>query len=164
MAVVPGKHDFYFGPQALLSFARFLAKPDRENPDGVQMLGANLVVRTEYSKTHTPLPDEYRELPFKKKSDLIQPVNVNDKDSVLPWMRFARFQISLDGVDDPSPKTPKDVENVIESIKVCIIESETGHPENFKDPRIDACPRKGLVDHWDFDQGKSYDMLPGKCS
>src|SRR2546425_6915155 len=41
-AVVPGKHDFYFGAERVRELARFMATI----PQPVQMLGANLVIKT----------------------------------------------------------------------------------------------------------------------
>lgn len=56
-AVVPGRHDFYFGPERLRELAGFLA----EGSNGyVRMLGANLVIATTWKDDHKPLPDTER--------------------------------------------------------------------------------------------------------
>src|SRR5689334_9941186 len=46
-AIVPGKHDFYYGAERVRSLARFLARTEKEyDYHAVQMLGANLVLQT----------------------------------------------------------------------------------------------------------------------
>lgn len=45
-AVVPGRHDFYFGTERVRQLARFMAGIDKEGYQPVQMLGANLVIKT----------------------------------------------------------------------------------------------------------------------
>jgi hypothetical protein len=45
-AVVRGKHDFYFGTERLRQSARFMAGIGQTGYKPVQMLGANLVIRT----------------------------------------------------------------------------------------------------------------------
>lgn len=45
-AVVPGKHDFYFGTERVRQLARFMAGINKEGYQPVQMLGANLVIKT----------------------------------------------------------------------------------------------------------------------
>jgi hypothetical protein len=46
-AVVPGKHDFYFGTERVRQLARFMAGINKDdNYQPVQMLGANLVVKS----------------------------------------------------------------------------------------------------------------------
>ena len=45
-AVVPGKHDFYFGSERVRQLARFMAGIGQPGYQPVQMLGANLVIQT----------------------------------------------------------------------------------------------------------------------
>lgn len=45
-AVVPGKHDFYYGTERLRQLARFMAGVSGDGYKPVQMLGSNIVVRT----------------------------------------------------------------------------------------------------------------------
>jgi hypothetical protein len=45
-AVVPGKHDFYYGTERVRQLARFMAGIDQKGYTPVQMLGANLVIKT----------------------------------------------------------------------------------------------------------------------
>jgi hypothetical protein len=64
-AIVPGRHDFYFGPDRLRLLARRLAtdpitdaKTLHREGYGTQMLGANLVIETTWKSDHTPLSDK----------------------------------------------------------------------------------------------------------
>ncbi len=45
-AVVPGKHDFYYGTERVRQLARFMAAIKQKDYTPVQMLGANLVIKT----------------------------------------------------------------------------------------------------------------------
>jgi hypothetical protein len=61
-ALVPGKHDFYFGPERLLELGRYLATSPVGNSKmlhgpSVQMLSANLVIETSWKSDHKPVPD-----------------------------------------------------------------------------------------------------------
>jgi 5'-nucleotidase-like protein len=68
-AIVPGKYDFYFGPDRLRQLARFLAGKkecrhvadtecsDAESFHPVQMLGANLVIETTWKNDHKSVGD-----------------------------------------------------------------------------------------------------------
>src|SRR5262249_366742 len=60
-AIVPGKHDFYFGAERVRELARFMASLSSDEMKGYgfdsnyrppQMLGANLVIKT--SQVETP--------------------------------------------------------------------------------------------------------------
>jgi hypothetical protein len=62
-ALVPGKHDFYYGPERLRELARYLASHGIANDQtlhggSVQMLGANLVIETTFKEEHRVLPDK----------------------------------------------------------------------------------------------------------
>ena len=56
-ALVPGKQDFYFGPERIRELARFMATQPipstsgtlHSNDGGVQMLGANIVIETTWN-------------------------------------------------------------------------------------------------------------------
>lgn len=63
-AVVPGKHDFYFGSERLREMARFLASTPRPDGHHVQMLGSNLVIDTTWRKNHKPLSDSEHKWKF----------------------------------------------------------------------------------------------------
>lgn len=104
-AIVPGKYDFYFGPERLRELARFLASKEEFGPDGktiafkpVQMLGANLVIETAWKTDHKPVGDAEDPpwfIPrFPKVQDLvanpepgleIQLSGLSDGGSVYPW-------------------------------------------------------------------------------
>lgn len=116
-ALVPGKHDFFFGPERLRQLARYLASTDipAANPmlhgRSVQMLGANLVIDTTWRNGHSPLPD--KELPpwfiprFPSAADIMPTVNprdearleirlagLNDGGNVYPWFQGPTLQVS----------------------------------------------------------------------
>jgi len=97
-AIVPGKEDFYFGPERLRYLARFLASiPKNKNYQPVQMLAANLVVETSYANdekprrdheagTHYLIPSMSAELAVGRWKE-VTPVNFSDNGKVLPWLR-----------------------------------------------------------------------------
>jgi len=93
-AIVPGKHDFYFGPERVRQLARLLASMDRPNdypkPEeyvAVQMLGANLVIKTSRVEASPPTPDqETWEWP-------VSVMNLQDGKSVYPW--FSSIQVRI---------------------------------------------------------------------
>jgi hypothetical protein len=63
-AVVPGKHDFHYGPERLRELARFMASiPNKDDSPfkPVQMLGANIVIKTTWADDHKPIPANFRE-------------------------------------------------------------------------------------------------------
>jgi hypothetical protein len=58
-AIVPGKFDFYFGPERLRQLARFLKSPPKDGPDKelfmpVRMLAVNLSLNTRYVDPTSP--------------------------------------------------------------------------------------------------------------
>ena len=88
-AVVPGKHDFYFGPERLRQLARFMADKQATGSNVVQMLGANLVIKTSLIS-----PPEVAE--DKKKwewPEQFSLVNVADGKEVYPWLTHARVKL-----------------------------------------------------------------------
>lgn len=110
-AVVPGRHDFYFGPEHVRQVARLLAgsaipEPERgtdgkpkfmpRHAESVQMLGANIVIETSWRDDHAPLTDTERPPTFVPRfpralelaniKDLdIQLAGLKDGDTVYPW-------------------------------------------------------------------------------
>lgn len=109
-AVVPGKHDFYYGAERLRELALYLANAPITNPNtlhpdkGVQMLGANLVIETTWKKGHEPLSDKKAPpwfIPrFPTSSDLLGKTadqlsfsGLSEGSSVYPW--FTGPHISL---------------------------------------------------------------------
>jgi hypothetical protein len=95
-AIVPGKHDFYFGPERVRELARFLARTDIEKDAGaVQMLGANLVLKTAPIKDQ-PIPPALKEKPwFEVDWSKDYPArNIKDGSSVYPWLSYVKIQLA----------------------------------------------------------------------
>jgi len=93
-AIVPGKEDFYFGADRVRALARFLASISQSaGPQyhPVQMLAANLLVKTSWVSGHDPIPDSKKPpLPFKI-SDVSSSPNPymtfpSDGTEILPWL------------------------------------------------------------------------------
>jgi 5'-nucleotidase-like protein len=115
-ALVPGKQDFYFGPERIRELARFMATQPIPNTSGtlhnegqgVQMLGANIVIQTTWNTSHEPLPDSENPpwfIPrFPDASDLIGPSvasaaeirlsGLSDGGKVYPWFRGVSLELS----------------------------------------------------------------------
>jgi hypothetical protein len=89
-ALVPGKFDFYFGPERLRQLARLLASEGRDGLGSVQMLGANLVIATREQSANPPIPDWLQKNAFEG-----IPANLDSEikrgDVVLPWLRTIRL-------------------------------------------------------------------------
>ncbi|HEY8205329.1 MAG TPA: 5'-nucleotidase C-terminal domain-containing protein [Pyrinomonadaceae bacterium] len=114
-ALVPGKHDFYFGAERVRQLARFMATlPKNQGSEPPQMLGANLVIKTAGLAAPPPLPkaDEskwpegysiagLREgksvYPFASlvRVKIAGPENVNLKDEFDTWSKHATPTRSL---------------------------------------------------------------------
>lgn len=93
--IVPGKHDFYFGAERVRQLARFLADTQKYDFKPVQMLGANLVLKTS-PITDRPIPLRLKENPrlFKAEWSEDYPVqNLSDGGSVYPWFSYVKIQI-----------------------------------------------------------------------
>src|SRR5579864_2510872 len=96
-AVVPGKHDFHFGPERLRLLARVLASPPTDSNlyTPVQMLGTNLVIKTSWASDHEPIPRTfipgklgkqfYRTVPPKLAAVKL---SISNGKSVYPWLQF----------------------------------------------------------------------------
>jgi 2',3'-cyclic-nucleotide 2'-phosphodiesterase (5'-nucleotidase family) len=124
-AIVPGKNDFYFGPDRLRRIAHRLASvprdfklpfPDRVlNP--VHMLGANLVVKTDSWVKQAPLPPSEQRFHFKLGMPTgVDAVSIGDNATVLPFLRKLRLRVKQ-GSLDPFVNLPY----------LCK-ESDAGHP------------------------------------
>jgi len=94
-AIVPGKHDFYFGPQRVWHLARILARPglpgENEKDGRVQMLAANLAIATSAPNANAPLPDYLKKLNYASKFKSSQKVEFALPATVLPYLR--RFKL-----------------------------------------------------------------------
>jgi 2',3'-cyclic-nucleotide 2'-phosphodiesterase (5'-nucleotidase family) len=92
-ALVPGKEDFYFGPERLRQIAkRMAAVPDpkkESDPAPVHMLAANLVVQTSYLDAPAKVPDSFKKLNFTPGlPDQLRAVEISDHATVLPFLRW----------------------------------------------------------------------------
>jgi hypothetical protein len=94
-AIVPGVHDFYFGPDRLQELAAFLRNPPNGNP--VRMLAANLVVQTSYAQKKQPTQEISKNAVVDTKGDLITMTNISDGSYVYPWLN--QIDLELKGVD-----------------------------------------------------------------
>lgn len=105
-AVVPGRHDFYFGAERVRQLARLMAqlKPEYGNRSP-QMLGANLVLKTTPVDPGDPVSDkgkpEWMETDWPKEYSLL-----NLPKTVYPW--FQAFKIKISGDDSTQFKTRGD--------------------------------------------------------
>jgi hypothetical protein len=95
-AIVPGKHDFYFGAERVRELARFLARTNRDyDYEPVQMLGANLVLQTSPIAPKS-IPPTLKEKPWfnpEWTSDY-EVMNISDGSSVYPWFTYVKIQIA----------------------------------------------------------------------
>jgi hypothetical protein len=96
-ALVPGKHDFYYGPERLRHLGRLLETGTGQQT-GVAMLGANLVIRTKFAQARTPQPEFLRQR-TRKYAISAEDLNLAWKlpKTVLPWLR--RIWMAGSGVD-----------------------------------------------------------------
>src|SRR5208282_915671 len=104
-AIVPGKYDFYYGPERLRELARFLASPEEAGGyRPVEMLGANLVIDTEWKSDHKPVGDSQDPPHFApwikpqfadKNQNLAFPTAASPKDGgkVYPWLPGAELNL-----------------------------------------------------------------------
>ena len=85
IAVVPGKHDFYFGAERVRQLARFMAGLNQVNYRPVQMLGANLVIKT------APVAPPSSILPKVKSKwpDESSVQNLREGKPIYPWFSSA---------------------------------------------------------------------------
>jgi hypothetical protein len=146
-ALVPGKHDFYFGAERLRELAWFLAEAKNENlrtihSEGVQMLGSNLVIETTWKTGHEPLSDR-KEPPwfiprFPTASDLtgrtdieIKLSGLTDGGSVYPWFQGPSFTFS---------KADDSLDSKIKNLAFYLCPTKTeGDPNSIADPAASGC-------------------------
>lgn len=105
-AIVPGKQDFFYGPERLRQLARFLAgMPETySHYHPVQMLASNLVIQTTWARDHKPVADSMKgppPLPFDTqygRSDSRQKVEVEDfTDGGFVYPSLRRIKIKFTG-------------------------------------------------------------------
>jgi hypothetical protein len=95
-AIVPGKHDFYFGAERVRNLARFMARTTPEYAyEPVQMLGANLVLQTSPIAPKS-IPSTLKETPWfnPEWTSEYEVMNVGDGSSVYPWFTYVKIQIA----------------------------------------------------------------------
>ena len=109
-AVVPGKHDFYFGADRVRLLARFMAgiKSSSEY-EPVQMLGANLVMNTSEIKSPTLLPRDVKKPWWTKDWPTDFPVlNLQDGATIYPWYSYVKVKLVDLSLDDKQTAVLKD--------------------------------------------------------
>jgi len=104
-AIVPGKEDFYFGAERLQALARFLASVPKDTGAGpyhpVQMLAANLLIKTSWVSDHDPIPDSKKPRLEFAISDSSKKPNISfpaDGTEILPWLAEIRGNIDSPAV------------------------------------------------------------------
>ena len=83
-ALVPGKHDFYFGPEHVRQVAQLL-----ENK-GVRMLGANLVIRGQPLDPKPAREDQFRKSDYARTH---QTIKIQLPKVVSPWWRRVKVTV-----------------------------------------------------------------------
>src|SRR5579864_9356437 len=96
-AIVPGKEDFYYGPERLRQLARLLARPPKPGFQSVQMLASNLVIKTSWAADHSLMPDREKRLKFvsQHNPDAHRSLEIDDFTDggfVYPWLQFVRIK------------------------------------------------------------------------
>jgi 5'-nucleotidase-like protein len=163
-AIVPGKHDFYYGAERLRELAWLLAPAKKQNAntihtDGVQMLASNLVIKTAWKTGHEVLSDRKRPpwfIPrFPTAGDLAKPTDIeiklsgiSDGGSVYPWFQGPSFTFSKpDKVLDDAMRRSK--------FSLCPAIGD-GDPNAIPDPSKPPCT--GLDSPTPSDGGKTYQL------
>jgi hypothetical protein len=82
-ALVPGKHDFYFGPERLRQLEKLL------RPRGTALLGANLRIQTSRIKLATTIAERFKDRPY---ATTLASVTIGVPKVVYPWAR--KFKVS----------------------------------------------------------------------
>jgi hypothetical protein len=110
-AMVPGKHDFYYGPDGLKRLAQYL-----HGANSTSILGSNLVVIT-HTAQPDPTPPPTASVPAESKANLVVP------STVLPWLH----RIELQTADPPD----------FSEVWDCLAESDSQAPSDpLGNPKI----------------------------
>ncbi|HEV2988264.1 MAG TPA: 5'-nucleotidase C-terminal domain-containing protein [Candidatus Angelobacter sp.] len=155
-AIVPGMLDFHFGVERVRELARLLAsipKPPKKNDASppnpkdsvatlqpVQMLAANLMIRTSWAKDRDHVPDSAKiQLPFVTKylptdkgpcssaaDSSLEVTNIKDNDFVFPWMQFVRME----------------AKGCRQDFTVHLCEADRKNPDDFLDGTKKHCKNK----------------------
>jgi hypothetical protein len=83
-AIVPGKHDFYFGAERLRQLEKLL----RSQPNGPALLGANLRIHTTRVNPPATVPDRFKDLGYVSSH---RSLSISLPKIVYPWAR--RFRV-----------------------------------------------------------------------
>jgi hypothetical protein len=126
-AIVPGKFDFYFGPERLRQLARLLASDGKDGLGSVQMLGANLIISTRERSANPRTPDWLQKNPFTGIPAELGP-EIKRGDIVLPWLRTIRLAHKKDNQGSVLPQT----------LEICWAPSasDSGNPDPAKAPQV----------------------------
>jgi hypothetical protein len=107
-AIVPGKEDFYFGPERLQRIAqRLAALPNPAAGDSpayhpVPMLAANLIVKTDFWEKPDKIPDfEHKDLTFGF-PEKVESKEITDHGTVLPFLQTITIKILQKQDDKPT--------------------------------------------------------------
>jgi hypothetical protein len=106
-AVVPGPHDFAYGPARLRELAEFLGNDQRSEFNGrhVLMLASNLVIRTKWHSDHETIPASERPaVNFTTSDTKITPVLPKPNGYLLPYAQS--FLVSVKDGQDLQNRTP----------------------------------------------------------
>jgi 5'-nucleotidase-like protein len=115
-ALVPGKDDFYFGPARLREIANRLAAAKESalqvsenrpaNPHPAFMLASNLVLKTDYLKKPSEIPDADKGLKFIPDMPTgIKSLDISDNGTIPPFTRQIRFEVAAASRYSP-PENP----------------------------------------------------------
>jgi hypothetical protein len=152
-AVVPGKHDFHYGPERLRELARFMASINQGGHfSRVQMLGANMVVKTTWETDHKPIPGNFVEkvkleqrfvktytpklwagvttcTPDDEAKCDVKIEDFTDNHFVYPWLR--QVSVTLTGIS---------AEKVRDGIQFKFCTADPGDPDRFMVPNNSPAP------------------------
>jgi hypothetical protein len=161
-ALVPGKHDFYFGPERLRELANYLATTPiplglKLHLENVQMLGANIAVQTAWKTEHKTVLDTEDKIWFIPRlptvSDLLELEDPPSTDQEkLARGNLLGTELKLSGLSDGGSVYPwfqgadlqisgSDPDGLVAgriaddalTVKVCP-SSVTGNPDSIMDP------------------------------
>jgi hypothetical protein len=168
-AVVPGKHDFYFGPGRLKQIAdRMAAAPVIPgNLDPLRVLAANLVIKTDPIKKPPDILDsDKKDLKFLPGLPSgVKSLDAKDNGTVMPFTRRLRFQ--LPSLQDPRQKLPiflcpLDYNQGLDALDPTSKKCQQRPPSAWEEePQVSSVKsdQSKLVVHSDADSQKTWDFI-----
>jgi hypothetical protein len=121
-AVVPGQHDFYFGPDRVRQLARFLAQPPSSVYKPVQMLAANLSIVSSAHHPASPASIDRLRPAVRNALKSSTSIRIDLPAAVMPWLQTVSV-ISPDAAsvyDCPAnPTNPRDFSLPFEPDNAC---------------------------------------------